>query len=129
MPIGINFGTMFVRLLMNRFTFGVLIIYLEDKIMKAKGLFLLAVSAMLAMNVSARNVQRGKCKNKRIRQEQRFVQLRHAAPVKREIRFVDARSTAPGKEAIVVKVIQSEPRMRHRPPMHKRARHHRLVRR
>lgn len=94
--------------------------------MKAKGLFLLAVSAMLAMNVSARDVQRGRCKNQRIRQEQRFVRMHRAAPFKRDIRFVDARSLAPQREVIIVKVVQSDPRMlRKAPPPRKRHRHHR----
>lgn len=108
--------------------------------MKAKGLLLVAVGAMIAMNASARSVQRGKAKCKRIRQEQRFVAVRPAVAVRRDIRFVDARQMAPrrevrfvevrpkvpGREVVFVQVRKGDPRMAPMPPKprHHKGRHH-----
>ena len=55
-------------------------------------LVLVAVSAMLVLNVSAREVRKSKCRGKQVvKKEQRIVFLRPARPMPCDIRFEDAR--------------------------------------
>ena len=69
---------------------------MEGKIMKAKRWLVLAVGAMLVMNVSARGVKRmdNRCKCKPIRMEQRFVRCERCGKmidVRKDARFKDFR--------------------------------------
>ena len=56
-----------------------------------KQLVLVAVGAMLVLNVSAKEVKKGKCRSQSFRKEQRVIFLRPGQPVPRAVRFAQAR--------------------------------------
>ncbi len=83
-----------------------------------KKLVLVAVSAMLVLNVSAREVRKGKGQCKQFKKEQRVIILRQGRPMPREIRFKQAMRMKRFEDARKMQRVE----VRKAPPRHHR--HH-----